>query len=182
MLAADSPPEVNVRSSAIFAIVHGFADASGKGFGSTVMGKDGTRHRIGIWDKDTEEETSNFREFENVVEALEEEAEKGNLKGAEVYMCTDNSTVEAALYRGTSSSEKLFALVVPVRKLEMGEGAHILVSHVTDKRMTTKGTDGTSRGQFKEGVLVGENMLDFIPWNLSALKRAEGLREGCFRG
>jgi hypothetical protein len=80
MLAADSPPEVNVRSSAIFMIVYGLASVSGKGFGGTIMGKDGTRYRIGIWDKNTKEETSNFREFENVAEALEEEAEKGNSK------------------------------------------------------------------------------------------------------
>jgi hypothetical protein len=34
-----------------------------------------------------------------VVEALEEEAAQGNLKGAEIFLCTDNSTVEAALYQ-----------------------------------------------------------------------------------
>jgi hypothetical protein len=130
MVVDDSPPEVNVRSLGIFEILYGLADASEKGFGSHVLGKDGTRYRIGIWDKDTEEETSNFREFENVVGALEEEAAKGNLKGAEVYMCTDNSTVELALYRGTSSSEKLFALVVRLRKLEMREGARIMVTHI----------------------------------------------------
>jgi hypothetical protein len=173
LLEAESPPEVNVRSSMVLAILYGFADASGKGFGSTVMGKDGTRYRIGIWDGDTECETSNFREFENVVEALEEEGEKGNLNGAEMYMCTDNSTVESALYRGMSSSERLFSLVVRVRKLEMRTQCRITVSHVSGVRMMAEGTDGTSRGQFKEGVNVGENMLDFIPWNLSALCSGE---------
>ena len=146
MLSAVEPPLVNVRCAVVFAIIYGFADASGKGFGSTVLGSDGTRYRIGIWDPDTEDETSNFREFENVVESLEEEASKGQLKGAEIYLCTDNSTVEAALYRGTSSSEKLFELVVRVRKLELQEQARFVVSHVSGKRMMAEGTDGTSRG------------------------------------
>ena len=140
------------------------------------MGKDGNRYRIGIWDSDTESETSNFREFENVVETLEEEAEKGNLRGAEVFMCTDNSTVESALYRGTSSSKKRFSLVVRLRKLEMQEQAHILVSHVSGVQMMAEGTDGTSRGQLKEGVSVGENLLGFIPWNENGLERTEALK------
>jgi hypothetical protein len=128
MLSAESPPRVNVRTSAVFRILYGFADALGKGFGSTVLGPDGTAYRTGIWDKDTEGETSNFREFENVVETLEEEARKGSLQGAEIYLCTDNSTIEAALYKGTSSSEKLFDLVVRVRKLELQQQARFIVS------------------------------------------------------
>jgi hypothetical protein len=173
MLSSSAPPLVNVRCAVVFAIIYGFADASGKGFGSTVLGKDGTRYRIGLWDKDTEDETSNFREFENVVQSLEEEASTGNLQGAEIYLCTDNSTVEAALYRGTSSSEKLFDLVVRVRTLELKEQARFVVSHVSGKRMMAEGTDGTSRGHFKEGVSIGENMLTFLPWNESALERTE---------
>jgi hypothetical protein len=35
------------------AILYGFVDASGQGFGSTVLGKDGTCFQIGVWDKDT---------------------------------------------------------------------------------------------------------------------------------
>jgi hypothetical protein len=176
LLSSSVPPEVNVRSSLIITILYGFADASGMGFGSTVLGTDGTRYRIGVWDKDTESESSNFREFENVVEALEDEARRGTLRGAVIYLCTDNSTVEAALYKGNSSSVKLFELVVRVRKLEMHQDARILVSHVSGERMKAEGTDGASRGQLKEGVTIGENMLDFIPWNLLAPQRLENLK------
>jgi hypothetical protein len=42
--------------------------------------------------------------------------------------------------------------------------------------MMAEGTDGTSRGQFREGVSVGENMLDFLPWNESALERTDLLQ------
>jgi hypothetical protein len=139
------------------------------------LGKDGTCYCIGIWDKDTESESSNYREFENVVETLENEAEGGFIRGAAIFLCTDNSTVESALYKGNSSNQKLFELVVRVRKLEMNQSARILVSHVSGKRMMAEGTDGTSRGQLKEGVTVGDDMLHYIPWDLSALERTPKL-------
>ena len=115
------------------------------------------RYRIGIWDRLTEDESSNFREFENVVLSLEEKAEQGRLDDSLVFFFTDNSTVEAALYKGNSSSEKLFDLVMRFRKLEMETGSRFVISHVSGKRMIADGTDGTSRGQLKEGVTIGEN-------------------------
>jgi UDP-N-acetylglucosamine transferase subunit ALG13 len=93
---------------------------------------DGTCYCIGIWDKDTECESWNYREFENVVESLEEEAKGGNIHGVALFMCTGNSTVEAALHKGNSLNQKLFELVVRVRKMEMNnENARILMSHVS---------------------------------------------------
>jgi hypothetical protein len=79
LLLVSALPEVNVRVSLIITILYGFADSSGRGFGSTVLGKDGTRYRIGVWDKDTENESSKIREFENVAETLQEEAKGGHL-------------------------------------------------------------------------------------------------------
>ncbi len=60
----------------------------------------------------------NWREFKNVVESLEEEAESGRLENSSVYFFTDNTTVESALYKGTSKSRKLLALVIRVKLLE----------------------------------------------------------------
>jgi hypothetical protein len=60
--------------------------------------------------------------------------------------------------------------------MEMKQQARIKVSHVSGKRMVAEGTDGTSRGQMKEGVSVGENMLDFIPWDETALERTDLLK------
>jgi hypothetical protein len=169
------PTQRLIRSSRVYTILYGFADASGSGFGSTVLGKDGIRYRIGTWDADTQDESSNFREFENVVETLEEEARLGHLKKALIFLCTDNSTVEAALVKGNSSSRKLFELVLRVRCLEMREGAHIVVSHVSGERMKAQGTDGVSRGQLKEGVSIGADMLSFIPFQLSAIQRSSAV-------
>jgi hypothetical protein len=176
----DKPTQKLVRSSRVYTILYGFADASGSGFGSTVLGDDGIRYRIGTWGSDTQDESSNFREFENVVETLEEEAKQGHLKKALIFLCTDNSTVESALVKGNSSSRKLFELVLRVRVLEMREGAHIVVSHVSGERMKAQGTDGVSRGQLKEGVSTGADMLSFIPFQLSCVQRSPAV-EGWIR-
>jgi hypothetical protein len=152
----------------VYTILYGFANASDSGFGSTVLGDDGIRYRIGTWDSDTQESSSNYREFENVVESLREEARLGNLKNALVFMCTDNTTVEAALVKGNSSSSKLFELALTMRQLEMQHGAKIHVCHVSGERMKAQGTDGISRGQLKEGVSAGKPMLNFFPFHLSA--------------
>jgi hypothetical protein len=129
ILSAKHPPELMIRTLKVYNVIYGFGDASGKGFGRTVTSKSGTKYRIGIWEPDAEGNSSNWREFENIVESLEEEAACGNVKGAVVYMFTDNSTCEAALYKGNSSSPKLFDLVLRFRKLEMDQGAHFRVAH-----------------------------------------------------
>jgi hypothetical protein len=173
----DKPVQKLIRAARVYTILYGFADASGSGFGSTVLGEDGIRYRIGTWDSDTEESSSNFREFENVVEALKEEAKQGHLRNALIFLCTDNSTVEAALAKGNSSSKKLFELVLEVRRLEMHEGAQILVTHVSGERMKAQGTDGVSRGHLKEGVSTGADMLSFIPFQLSAIERSTAVED-----
>jgi hypothetical protein len=66
----------------------------------------------------------------------------------------------------------LFELTLEIRVIEMWNNAKVLISHVAGKRMEAQGTDGVSRGQLKEGVLTGQEMLWFIPFHLSALKRS----------
>jgi hypothetical protein len=135
------------------------------------------RYRIGIWGSDEEGESSNFKEFENIVATVEEEATQGDLKGAHLFLFTDNSTVESALYRGNSTSKKLFHLVVRLRKVEMDQGATVTVCHVAGKRMIRQGTDGVSRGQLKEGVTIGESMLSFVPFHLTSFERHPPLKD-----
>jgi hypothetical protein len=89
-----------------------------------------------------------------------------------VFFYTDNATVESCLYKGNSSSPKLFRLIVRMRKLEMTHNARIVVSHVSGKRMIKEGTNGVSRGQLREGVTAGESMLSFIPSKEDPLDRA----------
>jgi hypothetical protein len=141
-------------------VVYGFGDASRAGFGSsmqrlerlgrlhqfdgsTKLGEKGLRYQIGVWGKDTEHASSNYREMQNIVESLEDVAEKGDLMDAQVFFCTDNSTAESAIYKGTSSNPILYDLVLCLKKLEMWSGSSILVLHVSGKRtIAHHGTDG----------------------------------------
>jgi hypothetical protein len=61
ILSAEHPPEVMIRSLKVYNIIYGFGDALGKGFGSTVTSPAGTKYRIGIWEPDAEENSSNWR-------------------------------------------------------------------------------------------------------------------------
>jgi hypothetical protein len=170
------PPKIHDRSTKIQIVRYGFGDASGSGFGSIMETSEGLKSRIGVWGYDDSEESSNFKEFENVVTTIEEEVMAGTLKGAMLYFFTDNSTVEGALAKGNSSSRKLFQLVLRFRKMQFQQGIKMIISHVSGKRMISQGTDDVSRGSLTEGVAAGENMLDFIPLHLSAVERDSHLR------
>ena len=167
-----SPPIVTERSNNIHLLIYGFADASKSGFGASMQYDDNIRYRIGTWGADEDNSSSNFREFANVVETLEDEFNSNRLKDALVILATDNSTVECALYKGNSSSERLFDLVVRLKDLELKSGSKFIITHVSGERMKAQGTDGISRGQLREGVSLGQAMLHFCPWGLSVLDRS----------
>jgi hypothetical protein len=169
------PPIITDRSTNIQMAVYGFVDASKSGFGASIDHGNKVTYRMGIWGRDTEEDSSNYREFANLVETLEEESLDGSLDGVMLVVATDNSTVEAAVYKGNSSNVKLFDLVVRLRLLELKVGGKFIISHVSGKRMVHQGTDGISRGHLREGITVSEMMLDFCPWHLSALERSPHL-------
>jgi hypothetical protein len=171
LFEAELPGQVLIRAARVYTILYGFADASGSGFGSTIMLDGGIRYRIGTWGPD-EDETSNYWEFENVVDALREEGEAGNLWDALIFFCTDNSTVESGIVKGNSLSEKLFELSLEVRVIELKYRCKILVSHVSGKRMEGQGTGGVSRGQLKEGVTARKEMLSFISFHLDTIQRS----------
>ena len=104
----EEPLVVTERSDNVRLMIYGFVDASKSGFGASLQLEDGIKYRIGTWSKDEENESSNYREFANAVETLEEEEHNGTINNATVILATDNSTVEAALYKGNSSNEKLY--------------------------------------------------------------------------
>jgi hypothetical protein len=62
--------------------------------------------------------------------------------------------------------------VLEVRCLEMQYNCKIIVSHVSGDWMKAQGTDGVSRGQLKEGVSTGQDMLPFILFHLSSIQRS----------
>jgi hypothetical protein len=112
------------------------------------------------------------------VDAIERHALDGKLDESVVYFCTDNSTVENALYHGRSRESRLLhELVVRMKVLEAHHGFQLLVLHVSGKRMQAQGTDGVSRGQLTEGVMNGESMMSFVPMHESALDRSPKLKD-----
>jgi hypothetical protein len=144
MFSAKAPPVIVLRSLFVYEVTHGFGDASGKGFGSTFSLGGDISYRIGTWGYDEGDESSNWREFTNVVESLEDEAEVGQLANAVVCFFTDNSTVETAIYKGTSKSRKLLALVIRLKVLEVRHSIHLVVCHVAGTWMIAEGGDGVS--------------------------------------
>ena len=174
-----SPPWRRVRPKHCATVMYGFGDASGPAFGasSEVMGRTGTHFEYGQWISTvTEEESSNWREFTNLVEYLEGRELTGDLRDSEVFMFTDNSTAEAAFWKGNSKSRKLTDLVLRLREIEMRSGMMLHVIHVSGKRMIYQGTDGLSRGDHSSGVMSGRSMLSFVPLHLTATERSASLK------
>ena len=169
-LKETTPPIVAVRSKEVFMAVYGFVDASGTGFGSTLLDKGDVTYRIGTWSSAESDNSSNWREFENLVSEIEKLGEAGKLTGAQVILATDNQVVESALYKGNSTSEKLYELVVRLRVAEMKYSGQLFVTHVSGTRMMAQGTDGVSRGAMHSGVAVGQEMLRYCPWAKSAFE------------
>jgi hypothetical protein len=107
MFAAERPTVRYVRASKVAVALYGFADASGSGFGSAVqLSTTRTQIRYGMWGKDAEDRSSNYRELRNLVETVE--ANLPDLRDSELFLSTDNSTAEAAYYRGNSTNRLLF--------------------------------------------------------------------------
>jgi hypothetical protein len=187
LLSAERPPKRRIRSSKCIEVFYGFGDASATGHaanfqrvinkGSKFVLKDKIYYRYGRWCDEVSEASSNYRELLNLVESLEAQVADGRLRGAEVFLFTDNSTAEAVFYKGNSTSRPLFELMLRLQKLEMAGELILHVIHVAGTRMVAEGADGGSRGDLNQGVMAGQPILDFVPLHLSALERSDKVEE-----
>jgi ribonuclease HI len=135
-----TPPLRRARCKRKCTAYFGFGDASGAGFGGTLQIGDKIYYEYGQWISEvTEQASSNWRELNNLVEALERACKVHELRGCEILLFTDNMTAEAAFWKGTSQSPKLFELVLRLRKLEMARDLMLHVIHVCGRRMIEKG-------------------------------------------
>ena len=175
LMAFERPVKRIIRRRQLIQVSYGFGDASGKGFGSCILINGKVHWKGGQWIGSISEETSNYRELRNLVDALEEAVPSGVIDGPELFMFTDNSVAERAYFRGTSSSRLLFELIVRLRNVEMQAGCTIFLVHVSGLRMVASGTDGVSRGVFNAGVMMEQPLLKFVPLHLSALERSPDL-------
>jgi hypothetical protein len=92
----------------------------------------------------TESKSSNWRELDNPVEALERLILGHDMRGSKIFIFTNNSTAKAAFWKGTSKSEALFELVLHLKELELEHNLQLHVMHVSGKHMIAEGTDGLS--------------------------------------
>lgn len=166
-----TPPKRVIRPSQKALVIYGFGDASGSGFGSSIQISDKLIYKSGQWNPAHQLESSNYRELSNLVYTLEESHRAGLLVETEIFLFTDNSTAEAAYFKGTSSSRLLFELVLRLHKIQMHNELLIHFVHVAGKRMIAQGTDGLSRGITCHGALQDGNLMQFIPLHLSVLDR-----------
>ena len=156
---------------------YGFYDASGRGFGATLQIGDDLIYEYGQWSSEVSEgSSSNWRELGNLVMALENQVSQNGLRDCELFLFTDNTTAEAAFWKGSSKSRKLFELVLRLKTLEVDADLIIHVVHVAGKRMIAQGTDGLSRGDKSTGVMQRVSMEAFVPLHLSAFERSGELR------
>ena len=155
-----------------------FGDASGEGFGSSlwIYGSSTVETEHGLWTRAYGARSSNFRELYNLVLRLEALVDNGTIEhGSEVFMFTDNSTAEAAFYRGTSSTKLLYELVLRTKRMEMRGCIFLRVVWVAGTRMIEQGTDGLSRGDLMTGVMAGSDMLLYVPLNKTVEERQSGV-------
>jgi hypothetical protein len=178
LLEPEKPPLKRVRAKATAKVYYGFGDASGCGFGATIQIGEEIIYEYGQWSSEvTETKSSNWRELNNLVEALERIVKEYALEGSEIFIFTDNTTAEAAFWKGTSKSKTLFELVLRLKVLELDYGLILHVIHVSGRRMIAQGTDGLSRADHSEGVMRGRDMKTFIPLHLTAHAREPKVKE-----
>lgn len=86
--------------------------ASGAGFGSSLFLNGSIYCCHGQWFSTYSKESSNFREINNLLHAIEDTFHKGLLANSELFMLTDKSAADGAFYKGTSPSRLIFELVL----------------------------------------------------------------------
>jgi hypothetical protein len=157
-------------------VAYGAGDASGEGFGSNIhpLGLPPLL-RYGFWCTEDSEQSSNWRELRNLVDAVRVEAESGRLAGRELWLATDNSTAAAAYHHGSAGSPKLHELATELRMLTLVGNFVLNIFHVAGTRMIEIGVDGLSRGEKHIGALLGTPE-SAAPLHLSPLERAPNLR------
>jgi hypothetical protein len=95
LMKADKPPLQGARGTA--RAYYGFGNASGSGFGATIQINGQIHYEYGQWcAESTEKKSSNWREVNNLVEAIVCMVIEHDLRGSEIFIFTDNSTAEAA--------------------------------------------------------------------------------------
>jgi len=176
LMNRESPPLRRIRSSKVNNVFYGFGDASGSAFGSTLSNGSKLFFEYGQWCSSESEQSSNWRELNNLLASLETWIKTQDLKGTQVFIFTDNSTAESAFWKGTSKSKLLCDLILRLKCLSLWHNIDLYIIHVSGRRMIEQGTDGLSRGDQSKGVMKGLPMRIFIPLHLTPTQRCPQMR------
>jgi len=172
LFSPPTPPTRMIRCASRLVAIYGFVDASSAGFGSSFELPQGMLFfRHGLWGRDADSASSNFRELCNLVDSIDEGVQNGELSNSELFIFTDNTTAEGCYYKGNADNRRLFAQVLRLRKIEMHASLRLHVVHVAGTRMIHQGTDGLSRGLLTDGVFASDPMKLHVPLHLSAHHR-----------
>jgi hypothetical protein len=157
-------------------VAYGAGDASGEGFGSSIhpLGMEPLL-RQGFWCTEDAEESSNWREFRNLLDAVQVESDAGRLVGRELWLATDNSTAAFAFSKGASKSRKLHEMVTQLRLMALRGNFVLNIFHISGTRMIQIGVDALSRGELHVGAL-GATETSAAPLHLSPVQRSPQIR------
>jgi hypothetical protein len=70
LIAPNHPPRRVIHADNILITLYGFGDASGDGFGSTMLTPSGLWYRYGLWGRDLSRQSLNYREMRNLVDLV----------------------------------------------------------------------------------------------------------------
>ncbi len=144
-------------------------DASREGFGGATQFPDGhISSREGLWDPNFADGGSNLREAQNHVNHLLYEIRAGMHDGCELWAATDNSVWSAVWNKGLSSARHLFHLVLALKQEARIHEVYIHCFHISGDRMIASGVDGLSCGNYDAGILLGFDVRQYLPLNVSA--------------
>ena len=124
-------------------------DASGNDFGGVLQIGNTINFQYGQWSSKISEKSSNYRKLRNLVETLEGLYLKRKLSNCKICLLTDNIVADYAFYKGSSSSKRLFELILQLRRLEIERSLIIHLIHISGKRMIDSGVDGLLRGDIQ---------------------------------
>jgi hypothetical protein len=90
-------------------------------------------------------------------------------------MAADNSTAEAAFYKGRTSSPELDAMVLELCLIAIAGNFILRLVHIAGTRMIDIGIDELSRGELQAGALAKATAEHTIPLHLHPLERSTDL-------
>ena len=139
-----------IRPQRAGTLVTMFGDGSGTGTGGTLQIPESPLLMwSAVWNVTVFAATSNYKELNTLrlsLLHLERNGEPSKYVGTTVFYFTDNSTTYFIMNSGSSRWERLHALIVEIKLLELRLEINLVVIHVPGKVMITQGTDGLSRG------------------------------------